>query len=53
MRPVPGLACEARGELLGRTAQAREAYHRTLELVHDNAERRLFERRLEEFEAGA
>ncbi|MEN3282209.1 MAG: hypothetical protein V7607_3349 [Solirubrobacteraceae bacterium] len=38
-----------RGELLrrlGRTEQAREAYHRALALVHDDAERRLLERRL-------
>jgi RNA polymerase sigma-70 factor (ECF subfamily) len=40
-----------RGELLrrlGRTADAREAYHRALGLVHDDAERRLLERRLAE-----
>jgi RNA polymerase sigma-70 factor (ECF subfamily) len=40
-----------RGELLrrlGRTEQAREAYHRALALVHDDAERRLLERRLAE-----
>jgi RNA polymerase sigma-70 factor, ECF subfamily len=40
-----------RGELLrrlGRTAEARDAYGRALELVHDDAERRLFERRLAE-----
>jgi RNA polymerase sigma-70 factor, ECF subfamily len=38
-----------RGELLrrlGRTAEAREAYARALELAHDEAERRLLERRL-------
>jgi RNA polymerase sigma-70 factor (ECF subfamily) len=38
-----------RGELLrrlGRTAEARDAYHRALALVHDDAERRLLERRL-------
>jgi RNA polymerase sigma-70 factor, ECF subfamily len=38
-----------RGELLrrlGRTDEAREAYRRALALVHDEAERRLFERRL-------
>jgi RNA polymerase sigma-70 factor (ECF subfamily) len=38
-----------RGELLrrlGRTAEARDAYHRALTLVHDDAERRLLERRL-------
>jgi RNA polymerase sigma-70 factor, ECF subfamily len=40
-----------RGELLrrlGRTAEARDAYHRALALVHDHAERRLLERRLAE-----
>jgi RNA polymerase sigma-70 factor (ECF subfamily) len=40
-----------RGELLrrlGRTADAREAYLRALALVHDDAERRLLERRLAE-----
>jgi RNA polymerase sigma-70 factor (ECF subfamily) len=40
-----------RGELLrrlGRTAEAREAYRRALALVHDDAERRLLERRLVE-----
>jgi RNA polymerase sigma-70 factor, ECF subfamily len=40
-----------RGELLrrlGRTADAREAYQRALALVHDDAERRLLERRLAE-----
>jgi RNA polymerase sigma-70 factor (ECF subfamily) len=40
-----------RGELLrrlGRTAEAREAYRRALTLVHDDAERRLLERRLAE-----
>jgi RNA polymerase sigma-70 factor (ECF subfamily) len=39
-----------RGELLrrlGRTADARYAYRRALELVHDDAERRLLARRLE------
>jgi RNA polymerase sigma-70 factor (ECF subfamily) len=38
-----------RGELLrrlGRTAEARVAYDRALALVHDDAERRLLERRL-------
>jgi RNA polymerase sigma-70 factor, ECF subfamily len=38
-----------RGELLGRlgrTQEAREAYHRALTLVHDDAERRLLQRRL-------
>ncbi|MDX6547269.1 MAG: hypothetical protein QOG33_819 [Gaiellales bacterium] len=41
----------ARGELLsrlGRTAQARDAYSRALSLAHDDAERRLLERRLAE-----
>jgi RNA polymerase sigma-70 factor (ECF subfamily) len=40
-----------RGELLGRlgrTHEAREAYRRALALVHDDAERRLLERRLAE-----
>jgi RNA polymerase sigma-70 factor (ECF subfamily) len=40
-----------RGELLrrlGRTDEAREAYHRALTLVHDDVERRLLERRLAE-----
>ncbi len=40
-----------RGELLrrlGRTAEARDAYRRALTLVHDDAERRVFERRLAE-----
>jgi RNA polymerase sigma-70 factor, ECF subfamily len=40
-----------RGELLkrlGRTAEARDAYRRALELVHNDAERRLLERRLAE-----
>jgi RNA polymerase sigma-70 factor (ECF subfamily) len=40
-----------RGELLrrlGRDAEAREAYRRALALVHDDAERRLLERRLAE-----
>ena len=40
-----------RGELLhrlGRTDEARDAYRRALELVHDDGERRLFERRLAE-----
>jgi RNA polymerase sigma-70 factor, ECF subfamily len=40
-----------RGELLhrlGRTDEARDAYRRALALVHDDAERRLFERRLAE-----
>jgi RNA polymerase sigma-70 factor (ECF subfamily) len=42
-----------RGELLrrlGRTAEARAAYHRALELVIDEDERRLFERRLAELD---
>jgi RNA polymerase sigma-70 factor (ECF subfamily) len=41
----------ARGDLLrrmGRTAEARAAFERALELVHDDAERRLLERRLAE-----
>ncbi len=40
-----------RGELLrrlGRMQEARDAYRRALALVHDNAERRLLERRLAE-----
>jgi RNA polymerase sigma-70 factor (ECF subfamily) len=40
-----------RGELLrrlGRTAEARDAYRRALALAHDDAERRLLERRLAE-----
>ena len=40
-----------RGELLrrlGRTDEARDAYHRALALAHDDAERRLLERRLAE-----
>jgi RNA polymerase sigma-70 factor, ECF subfamily len=40
-----------RGELLrrlGRTEEAREAYRRALALIHDDAERRLLERRLAE-----
>ena len=40
-----------RGELLrrlGRADEARAAYGRALELVHDDAERRLLERRLAE-----
>jgi RNA polymerase sigma-70 factor (ECF subfamily) len=55
---VDGLALEdyrylhsTRGELLrrlGRTAEARDAYGRALALVHDDAERRLLERRLAE-----
>jgi RNA polymerase sigma-70 factor (ECF subfamily) len=44
-----------RGELLrrlGATEAAREAYGRALALVHDDAERRLLERRLAELENG-
>ena len=44
-----------RGELLrrlGRTEEARAAYGRALGLVHDDAERRLLERRLAELDAG-
>ncbi|MGH9168091.1 MAG: tetratricopeptide repeat protein, partial [Acidimicrobiia bacterium] len=40
-----------RGELLrrlGPTAEARDAYRRALTLVHDDAERRLLQRRLSE-----
>ena len=40
-----------RGELLrrlGRTEEARDAYRRALELVHDEAERRFLERRMAE-----
>jgi RNA polymerase sigma-70 factor, ECF subfamily len=43
-----------RGELLdrlGRTAESRAAYERALALVHDDAERRLLERRLAEIGA--
>jgi len=42
-----------RGELLhrlGRTREAGDAYRRALALVHDDAERRLFERRLAELD---
>jgi len=42
-----------RGELLrrlGRPSEARDAYRRALALVHDDAERRLLERRLAELE---
>jgi RNA polymerase sigma-70 factor, ECF subfamily len=45
-----------RGELLrrlGRTQEAREAYRRALSLVHDDAERRLLERRLAELDSAA
>jgi RNA polymerase sigma-70 factor, ECF subfamily len=38
---------------LGRTAEAGEAYRRALALVHDDAERRLLERRLAELGAAA
>lgn len=41
----------ARGELLGRlgrNSEARAAYGRALDLVHDDAERRLLQRRLAE-----
>jgi RNA polymerase sigma-70 factor (ECF subfamily) len=43
-----------RGELLhrlGRTAEALDAYRRALSLVHDDAERRLFQRRMAEVAA--
>ena len=43
-----------RGELLrrlGRTAEARDAYRRALALAHDDAERRLLERRVAELDA--
>jgi RNA polymerase sigma-70 factor, ECF subfamily len=43
-----------RGELLrrlGRTHEARQAYHRALTLVHDDAERRLLQRQLAELDA--
>ena len=43
-----------RGELLGRlgrTAEARDAYRRALALVHDEAERRLLEHKLDELGA--
>jgi RNA polymerase sigma-70 factor (ECF subfamily) len=45
-----------RGELLrrlGRTDQARQAYRRALTLVHDDAERRLLQRRLAELDTAA
>jgi RNA polymerase sigma-70 factor, ECF subfamily len=45
-----------RGELLrrlGRNAEAADAYRRALALVHDDAERRLLERRLDEVDAAA
>ena len=44
----------SRGEMLrrlGRTREARDAYGRAIALAHDDAERRLFERRLAELEA--
>jgi RNA polymerase sigma-70 factor (ECF subfamily) len=44
-----------RGELLrrlGRTEEVREAYRRALTLVHDDAERRLLERRLAAVDSG-
>ena len=44
-----------RGELLrrlGRIEEARDAYHRALTLVHDEAERRLLERRLSAVDSG-
>jgi RNA polymerase sigma-70 factor (ECF subfamily) len=44
-----------RGELLrrlGRTEEAADAYRRALALVHDDAERRLIERRLAELDLG-
>jgi RNA polymerase sigma-70 factor, ECF subfamily len=45
-----------RGELLrrlGRTDEAREAYQLALRLVHDDAERRLLQRRLAELDSAA
>jgi RNA polymerase sigma-70 factor (ECF subfamily) len=58
---IDGLALEdyhylhsTRGELLrrlGRTAEARDAYRRALALVHDEAERRLLEHKLDELGA--
>ncbi len=45
-----------RGELLrrlGRTDEARDAYRRALALVHDDAERRLLERRLAQLDTAA
>ena len=44
-----------RGELLrrlGRAGEARDAYERALALAHDDAERRLLTRRLEELRPG-
>jgi RNA polymerase sigma-70 factor, ECF subfamily len=62
LRIADGLALEGyhylhatRGELLhrlGRDAEARTAYARALELAHDDAERRLLERRLTELSPG-
>ena len=62
LRIADGLALEhyhylhaTRGELLhrlGRDAEARAAYARALELAHDEAERRLLERRLAELGPG-
>ena len=46
----------ARGELLrrlGRTEEARDAYEQALALVHDDAERRLLERRVAELGSAA
>jgi RNA polymerase sigma-70 factor (ECF subfamily) len=58
LRIADGLALDdyhylhaTRGELLrrlGRTGEARDAYRRALALVHDDAERRLLERRVAE-----
>lgn len=45
-----------RGEFLrriGRTSEARESFGRALELVHNDAERRLLEQRPAELEMGA
>jgi RNA polymerase sigma-70 factor, ECF subfamily len=60
---VDGLALEdyrylhsTRAELLrrlGRTEEAAQAFRRALSLLHDEAERRLIERRLRELESGA
>jgi predicted RNA polymerase sigma factor len=43
----------SRGEMLrlGRMREAREAHERAIALAHDEAERRLFQRRLAEFES--
>jgi RNA polymerase sigma-70 factor (ECF subfamily) len=38
---------------LGRTEEARTAYRRALELVHDESERRLFTRRLDQLDRGS